>query len=463
MVAQTTQNTQAPLLLDSPKSFSLIPYRDDCWDRAQLRRCFKDDESNVQVDWTEIDAEHRATPRTFKSLAELQSVWGQLKTPENGLRVISINQGNSWRPLNVTRGLFEAIASTAGTSDSLLNLALSFHDKFMATEEAFSSAPVFNCNDCSIEIAYTFKYAFKKIDNDKPESWSTRQTGVYQKYDIKKKHSTWIFMNPNKECLFQKRLTQLLLSQIYCSQLKEHPLLIHNILFATFLPNWRDYLAAYEARVLPVSNTTMVERIQDTLRINHQMLTSIRAVELRCLPLQAIFRSFGKTLSVLQQGNNALRDCSIVHPASWQSMKQLLDNYDHSVDAYSQGASFLQSRAATTAQLISDTFAFKSSDTAQRQTIYMLDLTRKTVDDSTTVRVITIVTLIYLPSTFMATLLGMNSFFEMDPDTRKLIVSPQFWIFVVCSVPLTAVTVLYWWLRRKRDMKQGEAKAQQDV
>jgi hypothetical protein len=57
----------------------------------------------------------------------------------------------------------------------------------------------------------------------------------------------------------------------------------------------------------------------------------------------------------------------------------------------------------------------------------------------------------------------MNSFFEMDPVTRKLIVSPQFWIFIVCSVPLTAVTVLYWWLRRKRDPKQGKGKAELEV
>jgi hypothetical protein len=107
-------------------------------------------------------------------------------------------------------------------------------------------------NASALEVAYSFKYAFQKVESDKPESWSMRQTGVYQKYDIKSKHSTWIFMNPTKECLFQKRLMQLLLSPSHCAKLKDHPLLIHSILFATFFPNWRDYLAVYETRVLTV-------------------------------------------------------------------------------------------------------------------------------------------------------------------------------------------------------------------
>jgi Mg2+ and Co2+ transporter CorA len=68
--------------------------------------------------------------------------------------------------------------------------------------------------------------------------------------------------------------------------------------------------------------------------------------------------------------------------------------------------------------------------------------------DSTTVRVITVVTLIYLPATFTATLLGMNSFFEMD-DNRRIVVSPQFWIYIVCAVPLTVATLSYWWYFQK--------------
>ncbi|KJK61660.1 CorA-like Mg2+ transporter protein [Aspergillus parasiticus SU-1] len=458
MVAHTDDvQTSLPRPFDP---FSLVPYTDDLWQVAKSRTCFQDDESNVQIDWTESDSEHRVTRRTFSSLAELQAHKKVASTVPNGLRFISINQVNSWRPLNVTQEMFEEIGKLTKSSHMLHNLSLSFHDKFIATEAAFSSAPIFVWNEQSIEVAYIFKYAFQKTSNDKPDSWTIRQTGVYQKFDTATKHSTWIFLNPTKDCLFQQRLMDMLMSPSQCSQLTSHPMLIHNLLFATFFPKWREYLGSHEATVLTVSNTTVTERIQDPLRVNHHMLTSIRSVESRCLPLQALFRSFDRTVQTLHKANNALRDCGSVQHLSWHKMDQLLDNYESHADAYLQAASFLQSRAATTAQLIADTFSFKNSHTAQEQSDYMLDLTSSTVDDSSTVRVITVVTLIYLPSTFMATLLGMNSFFEMDPQTHHLVVSPQFWIFVVCAVPLTAVTVLYWWVRSKRHPKHAKGKVE---
>ncbi|KAE8382719.1 hypothetical protein BDV26DRAFT_288279 [Aspergillus bertholletiae] len=447
--------TSLPQQLDP---FSPVPYADDIWHVARSRKCFQDDESKLRIQWTDSNSEYGATRTTLTSLDELHAHSRKASIEPNGLRILSINQDNSWRPLNISRAMFEEVGRLTYSSHVLQNLSLSFHDKFMATEAAFSSAPAFIWNEQSIEVSYIFKYAFQKTNVDKPDSWTVRQTGVYQKYDTVTKHSTWIFLNPTKDCLFQQRLMDMLMSPPQCSQLTAHPLLIHNLLFATFFPNWREYLGVHEAKVLTVSNTTMTERIQDHLRVNHRMLADIRSVEARCLPLQALFRSFDKTVQILHKANSALKDCGNVQHLPWHKMDQLLDNYEGHADAYLQAASFLQSRATTTAQLIADTFSFKNSHTAQEQSDYMLDLTSSTVDDSSTVRVITVVTLIYLPSTFMATLLGMNSFFEMDSETHKLIVSPQFWIFVVCAVPLTAVTVLYWWVRSKRHQKHAKEK-----
>ncbi|KKK18963.1 hypothetical protein AOCH_004602 [Aspergillus ochraceoroseus] len=154
--------------------------------------------------------------------------------------------------------------------------------------------------------------------------------------------------------------------------------------------------------------------------------------------MQPIFRSLDKILEVLHQANGALSDCNATEQSEVQAMRQLLTNYSSMVNSYAQGAWSLQARAARIAAHITDTLSFKDAYVAKRQSDLMLR-------DSTTVRVITVVTLIYLPSSFMATLLGMNSFFEMDSDSHRLIISPQFWIYVVCSVPLTGATLLYWW------------------
>ena len=54
--------------------------------------------------------------------------------------------------------------------------------------------------------------------------------------------------------------------------------------------------------------------------------------------------------------------------------------------------------------------------------------------DSVFIRRISFVTLAFLPATFLATFFSMT-FFRMDD--KKLTVSPQIWIYVVCAMPIT--------------------------
>ncbi|BCS28536.1 uncharacterized protein APUU_70106A [Aspergillus puulaauensis] len=431
----------APSLAASPDLYSLIPYTDDFQARAESRRCFNPVESASRVTWIDVDGD-QATARTLSSLAELRGCRSLHIPRENGLRILSVNQPNSWRPLNVTGDMFREIVDIAGASSDLLELPLSFFQKSMAVEEGFSSSPVIRHNADSIEIIYIMKYAFEKRVQEKGmDPWVLRQTGVYQKYELATKNSTWVLLHPTANCHFQSRLESFVQSPSQRSCLHRNPLLIHNILFGSFMSAWRDYIKHLEGRMLPIANTTVAAEINKALRVNHESLTAIRGTENRCLVLQPIFRSLEKTFDVLHQANAALSDSGVTQKHDLEAMKQLLNNYLTTINSYGQAAWSLQTRTSRIAAHITDTLSFKDAYVAKRQTEFM-------VRDSTTVRVITVVTLIYLPSTFMATLLGMNGFFEMD-DNHNVVVSPQFWIYIVCSVPLTAATLCYWWYFQK--------------
>ncbi|KAL3457013.1 hypothetical protein BJX64DRAFT_280916 [Aspergillus heterothallicus] len=427
---------------DALDLYSLVPYPKDYQKRAETRRCFKVDESKCEVIWTDVDGQSPATMRVLNSLAELRG-YKSLHCPQrNDLRVISISQINSWRPLSLTCDMFQEIVDAVGASSELLELPLSFYQKTIAVEEGFTTAPVFRVNADSIEIVYIIKYAFEKeLEEVGKDNWVLRQTGVYQKYEFATRNSTLVFLNPTPECRFQKRLMNFLQSPHQRACLQRNPLLVHNILFGTFFHAWRDYLKHLEGRILPIANTTVAAEIEKELRVNHESLTAVRTTENRCLILQPIFRSLDRTFEVLHQANAALSERGAIETAELQAMKRLLDNYSGTVNSYGQAAWSLQSRTSRIAAHITDTLSFKDAYIAKRQTEFMLR-------DSTTVRVITVVTLIYLPATFTATLLGMNSFFEMD-DNRRIVVSPQFWIYVVCAVPLTLATLLYWWYFQK--------------
>ncbi|XHG02573.1 hypothetical protein AWENTII_005918 [Aspergillus wentii] len=186
----------------------------------------------------------------------------------------------------------------------------------------------------------------------------------------------------------------------------------------------------------------------ETSRVNYQTLSSAYPIENDCLALRPIFHSLGKILEAVHKTTNSLYEENVLTEQEYGNIVQVLDNHSKVLDAYVQNNLYLQHMVERTAQLITDTISLKNSE-------YTMDLTLSTVNDSTTVRTITIVTLIYLPSTFTATVLGMNSFFEMSPNNDYLVVSHQFWIFVACAVPLTVITVLYWLIRKRvRDRRR---------
>jgi len=67
------------------------------------------------------------------------------------------------------------------------------------------------------------------------------------------------------------------------------------------------------------------------------------------------------------------------------------------------------------------------------------DLTENTVDDSAIVRIITIISAIYLPGSFVGTIFGMN-FFSFDQDAREIAIAKDFWMFIAIWIGLTIAT-----------------------
>ena len=82
--------------------------------------------------------------------------------------------------------------------------------------------------------------------------------------------------------------------------------------------------------------------------------------------------------------------------------QEVLQNYATVAAAYCQNAIYLRNKIRGTAQLLSDTLKLKHQKIAQSISENTLALTDAAVKDSATIRVITVVTLLYLPVTFVA-------------------------------------------------------------
>ena len=78
--------------------------------------------------------------------------------------------------------------------------------------------------------------------------------------------------------------------------------------------------------------------------------------------------------------------------------------------------------------------------------------------DSIAMKTISILGIVYLPGTFVATLFSINVFDWGGADGKEsssLTVAPSIWIYFAIAVPLTVVTFLGWILWSKRENQKS--------
>ncbi|KAH0278933.1 hypothetical protein KCU91_g2130, partial [Aureobasidium melanogenum] len=94
---------------------------------------------------------------------------------------------------------------------------------------------------------------------------------------------------------------------------------------------------------------------------------------------------------------------------------------------------------------------------AQKDNGVNLQIARATKADGVAMKTIAIVTLTFLPATYVSAILGMN-LFSYNPDTHggHITYSPDLWLYFVVSIPLTAAVLTIWWVWQRREEKAGD-------
>ncbi|KAG9554635.1 hypothetical protein KCU71_g8829, partial [Aureobasidium melanogenum] len=94
---------------------------------------------------------------------------------------------------------------------------------------------------------------------------------------------------------------------------------------------------------------------------------------------------------------------------------------------------------------------------AQKDNDVNIGIARATRADSVAMKTIAIVTLTFLPATYVSAILGMN-FFSYNPDTHggHISYSPDLWLYFVVSIPLTVAVLTIWWVwQRRKEMAEN--------
>jgi hypothetical protein len=86
----------------------------------------------------------------------------------------------------------------------------------------------------------------------------------------------------------------------------------------------------------------------------------------------------------------------------------------------------------------------KENEEMRRLSEKMHHLTERSAQDAVTVKVLTILTLIYLPTTVVSNFFSTS--FVGNSSNGNITVSSDWWIFAASSVPLTVLTLYIWWV-----------------
>ncbi|KAI0376200.1 hypothetical protein F5Y04DRAFT_273934 [Hypomontagnella monticulosa] len=426
-----------------------IRLRDDQWcftvpspvsEMSQPHKCFVD---KVTAPIKLIDVVPRdqcdgvRSHRQLSTIQEIEECLNYTGPSDYTHRHLSVCQRTSWSPLQVTRELLDLFVSKHNISNSFWDIPSCFYHRNEDVEVNFCLPVTMDRIGSSIEICYTIRYPELKPGSG---TWAIRQSGLYYRLDTSTGQTISALFSPTPDSVAHQKIEKFLLDQDGSSKGLLAPLNIHKILFAAYFPAWRQYIAFLEKKLLPETSTTFATFIEEPLRVGYDNLSSLASLDSQFLQVSTL----------LSHGEDVLRELSSIFTQEGlkntaPGLMETLDNYRRQSVAHGRTATFLQRRAQTTGQLLSDTLSFRDQILSKQQNSSMLQLNKSAV-------FLTTLTLLYLPASFVATFFGMN-FFDLDQESQRIVSTPMIWIYIASAILLTLITFLvYYWVLHHDDV-----------
>ncbi|KAI0514629.1 hypothetical protein F5B22DRAFT_656612 [Xylaria bambusicola] len=355
------------------------------------------------------------------NLNDMKRTLTSLDHQDSAICFISVCQRNSWSPLQITSEMLDFIVSHHDLNDSVYGISSCFYTRNLDLEDLYCAPLSIVQSGDVIDISYTLRYPeFKEKENQ----WALRQSGIYQRFNKRtNQHFLLLFSPLPNSATHAKIWNQLRNEHPWTSH---GPFWVHAILFSTYFPTWRQYMAWLEGRLIPITNLTMIAEINRELRVSYEQLNTMYALMNKLFQVSTLMSHsldvFENLLCLYDDGRRS--SCAAI---------QQLQNYWRQAAAYSRTAAGLNNRAQTTAQLLSSTLSLREQTISKDEADRMATISKSTYW-------ITIMGLLYLPTTLVATVFG-TSFFNFDSDRSRIVVSTDIWYFFVVSGGLTFITL----------------------
>ncbi|KAH8886044.1 hypothetical protein GQ53DRAFT_845153 [Thozetella sp. PMI_491] len=377
------------------------------------------------------------------NLEELSAYFDSYGRNSFTCRLISLCQFNSWSSLQISRPVLDRISTEHGFGQGLQHLVSVFYQRTVDVEYGFCIPYTKHVRGPVTEISYTLRYPQYKPNL---RGWYIRQSGVYHLLDSRTGQSVIVLFSPVANSAAQ----QAAMARIQQCIRSPDPMWIHEALFSAYFPAWREYIAHFERELLSIAGTTFSSYIDRPLRQGYDQLASLVSLENRFAHASSMLSHSEEVLGHLFASFGG--DSNLVNAISSDKCGLLSEMRSHQshCKASLRTAAYLEHRSAKTMQLLAHALGLRDQVVAQSQNDVMVKLSKSAM-------FLTMLTLLYLPASFVASFFGMN-FFIMDQDGGGIAVSPKIWIYMICSVALTAVTLIAYYRLMTSEQKGREGR-----
>ncbi|KAL8377331.1 hypothetical protein RB595_008156 [Gaeumannomyces hyphopodioides] len=304
-------------------------------------------------------------------------------------------------------------------------------------------------------------------------AWTLRQIGIYHHRHSRTEGSGDLFILAagTRQTRFFATLEEALAPtsagtpNSTAKSLEANPWSFHTTLLACYVDSWRDYFRHLGSQYSPICDRAMGTR---GLRVDDETIRDVKTLRhlydlslfggAACAGNIDIARALAARLTDIPQSEaNTLKASADMLEGLAQSCGVLQKKIKNATDLVGYLIAFhYQVETAKLESEVRDVTARMATLTEENRdltrqlrelaegtsemTRRLRDLTQNTASDGAIVSVITVVSAVYLPGSFVATVFGMN-FFNFDEGARRIAISPDFWIFVVLWVALMILTV----------------------
>jgi hypothetical protein len=392
----------------------------------------------------------------------------QAKAP--GFRAFFIRQRFSYSPLSISLELFGLLFARENISPQMKDYLIFYGARDHEVEIAppvlrFHPLAWTRANDqllgheCMYGLRF-FEQNGRGIPQEPTTQWSLRQTAIYCRSCPSGDGNVWLFTTISP--VAQRRLDAYVIEHESIGLTS--PFEIHLLLLDTAIANWRFFLIALSAEideeVSQVAGTSssdegpvelfdanrrqhliyLEEKVSTALLVSRATVETVEALSYHydservyteaSTDNAVIAAGFAQQHRILKSTILRLETMKAKLQASAALLSSLLEqNSGHALEVLGQ-----ESRKEN----------FEMRELSKR----MHKLTEKATQDAAAVKVLTVMTLIYLPATVVSNFFSTSfvSTKSSPGSTGHIIVLDDWWIFVVVSVPLTVITLYIWWV-----------------